>query len=119
MEQRKLTFLITHLILRVRDYPADAVDELLAALDMIDRKYDLMEKLASEEWQAMVESRDDVARIESGSLGFGYTSLSDKDVAAMGRKHFEDAVTRARRRNGEEQGDIADLIFALLDEYLL
>jgi hypothetical protein len=119
MEQRKLTFLITHLILRIRDYPAAAVEELLKALDKLEKKYGLVEKLAEGEWQAVVESRDDVARITSGSPALSKTSLRPKDIDAMGKKHFDEAVARVRMRPGEEQGDVADLIFALLDEYFL
>jgi hypothetical protein len=77
------------------------------------------EKPSDEEWQAVVESRGDVARIEAGSLGLAKTRLSKDDLAKMGQKHFEEAVKRARMRGGEEQGDVADLIFALLDEYFL
>ena len=118
MEQRKLTFLITHLILRIRDYPADAVGDLLKALDTIERRFDLQEKLTDQERQAVVESRDDAVTLGSDAT-LSKTRLSDEDIAAIGKKHFEEAVKRVRMRSGDEQGDVSDLLFALLDEYFL
>jgi len=43
--------------------------------------------------------------------------LPKVDCQAIGKLHFEQAVRRVHMRDGEEQGDIADLLFALLDEY--
>jgi hypothetical protein len=121
MEQRKLTFLITHLILRIRDYPTDAVDELLAALDKIDRKYDLEEKLTPQEWEAVLESRHEITWVDRVAKGeiILKTSLTKEDREAAGKYHFDVAVKRVRMHDGEEQGDISDLLFALLDEYFL
>lgn len=120
MEQQKLTFLITHLILRLRDYPPEAVDELLAALDTIERKYDLVEKLSDREWQAVLESRQEIARSDRPVINqTAHTGLSKADRDTLNKKHLEIAVNRIRMRAAEEQGDISDLLFALLGEHFL
>jgi hypothetical protein len=121
MEQRKLAFLITHLILRIRDFPPKAVDELLAAVDEIERKYDLIEKLTPEEWEAVAESKDDIAHQDdlAAGLALSKTRLSKESIDVLGKQHFEEAVRRVLLRDGDQQGDVADLIFALLDEYFL
>ena len=121
MNQQKLTFLITHLILRIRDYPTDAVEDLLASLDIIEHKHRLTEKLTDREWEAVIESKHDIVRIDRIATGelIQKTSLTKEARAAEGKYHFEVAVKRVRMRDGEEQGDISDLLFALLDEYFL
>jgi hypothetical protein len=43
--------------------------------------------------------------------------LKDYDRAAVGKADFEDAAERVRKLSGEEQGDVADAICALLNEY--
>jgi hypothetical protein len=110
--------LITHLILRIRDYPSPAVDELLSALDKIDQKYELKEKLTTQEWMAVIESRQEISpedrRAMEGMMS-KRTTLSKDDIDKMGKEHFDQAIGRVRLRDGEEQGDISDLIFALLN----
>ena len=120
MEQQKLTFLITHLILRIRDYPADAVDELLSALDAIEHKYDIVEQLSDRERQAILESRQEVAPADRHLIKEAINmGLNQSDRDEIGKRHFEIATKHVRMRDPEEQGDISDLLFASIDEYFI
>jgi hypothetical protein len=42
MEQRRLALLLQGLAYRLRDYPEAAIDEMLNALEAIERKYDIL-----------------------------------------------------------------------------
>jgi hypothetical protein len=46
-----------------------------------------------------------------------FKRLENFDRDAAGNDAFSDAVGRVQRRSGEEQGGIAHVIFALVDEY--
>ena len=46
-----------------------------------------------------------------------FKRLKNFDRDAAGKDAFADAVGRVQRRSGDEQGDIACIIFALLDEH--
>jgi hypothetical protein len=120
MDQRKLTYLITHLIIRIREFPPEAVRELLTAVDQIERKHDLREKLTAREWEAVVESRDSLSWAEQLAAGqVSKSNITKVDLDAWGAQNFEEAFNRVQKRDGEQQGDIADVIFALQDEYLI
>jgi hypothetical protein len=44
-------------------------------------------------------------------------NLDNYDRDAAGKEDFLDAISRVHKRSGEEQAGVADVIFALLDEY--
>ena len=119
MDQRQLAFLITQLIHRVRDFPDQALREWLTTLNEIERKYDLQEKPTEEEIKAIEQGRAEIERGEyvTSEEVFERLGIGEVDTDAMGKEDFEDAICRVRRLTGEEQGDIADVIFALLNEY--
>jgi hypothetical protein len=72
-------------------------------------------------WEAVVESRSDIAQAERITTGEAFEAmhLTKAQCETIGRKHLDVAVKRVRMRDGEEQGDISDLLFAPLDEYFL
>lgn len=114
-------FLIAAIIQRVREFPDDAFNELFQALDAIERKHRLQYP-ANDETHAAIAAA--LEQLERGEL------VPHEDVKALfgtlpdsqsrekaGKAALDDAMARARKRSGEEQGEIADVLFALLDEY--
>jgi hypothetical protein len=115
----RFAFVIAVLINRIRDFPKEAWDELFAALDTIDRKYDLIPPLSDADREAIEEgmrSLNDGKGIPMEEVEV-FKRLKDFDHDAAGRNDFVDVVSRVNRLSGEEQGRVADVIFALLDEY--
>jgi hypothetical protein len=116
---RNFAFAITAIIQRVRDFPKEALTELFRSLDRIEKKYDLIEPITEEERLAIEEGRKSFKRgegvpMEEVMKKFGLENI-DRD--AIGKEDFDDAVLRVQKLAGEEQGDIADVIYALLNEY--
>jgi hypothetical protein len=116
---RHFTFVITTIIQRVRDFPKGALTELFRSLDRIEKKYDLIEPVTEEERLAIEEGRKSIERgegipMEEVKKKFGLENI-DRD--AIGKEDFDDAILRVQKLAGEEQGDIADIIYALLNEY--
>jgi hypothetical protein len=95
------------------------LNELYAALNVIEHKYDLIEKLTEEELQAIEEGRRSMERGEGIPMEevFKKFNLEAYDRDAAGKEDFDDAISRVRELSGEEQGDVADVIFAFLNEY--
>ena len=86
---------------------------------LIHAKYALIEPL-SEEGRKAIQER--IASIDHGegvpteeAQIFKWPQSLDQDAA--GKDAFADAVGREQRRAGDEQGDMAGIIFALLDEH--
>jgi hypothetical protein len=119
MDRQRLAFILSQLIYRIREFPDAALNELYAALNAIEHKYDLIEKLTEEERQAIEEGRRSMERGEGIPMEevFKKFNLADYDRDAAGKEDFEDAISRVRKLSGEEQGDVADVIFAFLNEY--
>jgi hypothetical protein len=119
MDRQRLAFILSQLIYRIREFPDEALNELYAALNVIEHKYDLIEKLTEEERQAIEEGRRSMERGEGIPMEevFKEFNLADDDRDAGGKEAFEDAISRVRKLSGEEQGDVADVIFAFLNEY--
>jgi|GEM_PF-6837846 len=118
MDRRQLAFVASHLIERIRKFPDAALDELFASMDEIERQYDLLEKLTQEEIQAIEQSRLEMDRGESISFEeirakFG---LDDFDADAEGKADFDEAASRVKKLGGEEQAEISDVLFVLLNE---
>jgi hypothetical protein len=116
---KHLAFIITALIQRVRDFPPEALNELFRSMDRIEKKYDLIEPLTDEERLAIEEGLRSIER--DGGIPaeevFKKYNLHNYDRDAAGKEDFLDAISRVHKRSGEEQAGIADVIFALLDEY--
>ena len=121
LDRHQLAFTLTQLVPRIREFPMEAMAELFSALDTMERKYDLLPKLTEEELKAIEEG---LAELDAG-LGMPAEELwakwdhllKDYDRAVAGKADFEDAAGRVRKLSGEEQGDVADVIFAFLNEY--
>jgi hypothetical protein len=116
---RQLAFVVEALIQRIRDFPNEALNELFIALDAIEAKYGVIEPLSEEDRKAIQEGIASLDRGEAVSMEDLeiFKRLKTFDRAAAGNDAFADAVSRVQRRPGEEQGGIAHVIFALLDEY--
>jgi hypothetical protein len=121
MDRRQLALILTQLVPRIREFPKEAMAELFSGLDTIERKYDLLPKPTEEELNAIKEG---LAELDAGR-GIPAEEvwakwdhlLKDYDRDAAGKADFEDAARRVRKLSGEEQGDVADVILALLNEY--
>jgi hypothetical protein len=118
---RNFAFVITTIIQRVRDFPKGALTELFRSLDRIEKKYDLIEPVTEEERLAIEEGRKSIERgegipMEEVMKKFG---LDEYDRDAGGKDDLADAISRIQKLSGEEQGQIADVLFALLNEYRL
>ena len=118
---RNFAFVITTIIQRVRDFPKEALTELFRSLDRIEKKYDLIEPVTEEERLAIEEGRKSIERgegipMEEVMKKFG---LDEYDRDAGGKDDLADAISRIQKLSGEEQGQIADVLFALLNEYRL
>jgi hypothetical protein len=116
---QNFAFVITTIIQRVRDFPKEALTELFRSLDRIEKKYDLIEPVTEEERLAIEEGRKSIERgegipMEEVMKKFG---LENYDRDAAGKKDLAEAVLRIEKLSGEEQGDIADVIYALLNQY--
>jgi hypothetical protein len=114
---------IEALVGRLRDYPPEAWHDLYKALYSIERKHNLLEEPTPEDLAAIRQGEAEFARGEyitqeelevelSRTTGF-----SRIDPDALGKEDFEDALNRVRKLTGEEQGDIAGVIFGLLGQY--
>jgi hypothetical protein len=116
---KHFAFIITALIQRVRDFPPEALNELFRSMDRIEKKYDLIEPLTDEERLAIEEGVRSIER--DGGIPaeevFKRFDLDNYDRDAAGKEHFLDAISRVHKQSGEEQAGVADVIFALLDEY--
>ena len=116
---KHFAFIITALIQRVRDFPSEALNDLFRSMDRIERKYDLIEPLTDEGRLAIEEGVKSIER--DGGIPaeevFKKVNLDNYDRDAAGKEDFLDAISRVHKRSGEEQADVADVIFALLDEY--
>jgi hypothetical protein len=64
MDRHQLAFILSQFIYRIREFPDAALNELYAALNVIEHKYDLIEKLTEEERQAIEEGRRSMERGE-------------------------------------------------------
>jgi hypothetical protein len=116
---RRLSAVIGSLTHRLRDFPPEAFEDLFRALEAIERKYDLLEPLREEDRIAIEKG---LAQVERGEVIAWedtkmYKRLQGYDRDKAGRENFADAVSRAQKLSGEEQRDIGDVIFALLNEY--
>lgn len=118
---RDFAFVITAIIERLRDFPKEALDELFRSMDRIEKKFDLIEPLTEGERLAIegglksMERREGIP-MEEVMKKFG---LENFDRNSAGKKYFIDAISRVQILSGEEQGDVADVIFALLNQYRL
>jgi len=116
---RQLAFVVEALIQRIRDFPNEALNELFLALDAIEAKYGLIEPLSEEDRKAIQEGIASLDRGEGVPMEELeiFKRLKNHDRDAAGKDAFADAIARVQRRSGGEQGGIAHVIFALLDEY--
>jgi hypothetical protein len=121
MERQQLAWIIAALTGRIRDFPDAALNELFGALGEIERKYDLLEPLSEADKRAIDEGLADIKAgrfITQEQFEEKYAHiLKDYDRDAAGKESFADAVSRVGRLPGEEQNDIASVLFALLNEY--
>ena len=116
---RHFAFILTQLIHRLRDFPQVALKELFRSMDRIEKKYDLNEPLTKEDRLAIEESRKSIERDEGIPMEevFKKFNLEDYDRDAAGKEDFADAISRVQKLPGEEQGDVADVMYALLQQY--
>ena len=116
---KHFAFIITALIERVRDFPPEALNELFRSMDRIEKEYDLIEPLTEEERLAIEEGLRSLER--DGGIPaeevFKEFKLDNYDRDAAGKEDFLDAISRVHKLSGKEQADVADVIFALLNEY--
>jgi hypothetical protein len=118
MMDRDFTHHIESLAYRLRDFPAAAWKELWQAILTIEKKFDLGETPSEEDLHDIEEGRKAYARGD-------YVTLEDLlkeagpapaiDWDAAGKEELASAIKEVKKLSGEEQGDIADMIFALLD----
>jgi hypothetical protein len=116
---RNLSMLAATLIERIRDFPPDALRELFVALDAIERKFDLLPTLDDTQRRAIEQGLKSLERgegvpMEDVAL---FKSLAGYDRDAAGKEDFADAIERVKKLSGQEQGDIAGVILALLNEH--
>ena|ERR1019366_2150369 len=114
-----LPFLITGLIHRLRDFPDEAFNDLFQAMDDIERKYDLLRPLSEEDRQTIEAS---LADADAGRFvpheeveAFFQKALKGYDAETDGRDAFHEAAALIGKVPGEQQGEIANLLFVLLD----
>ena len=121
MERQKLAWIVATLAGRIRNFPDAALEELFAGIGKIEHKYDLLEPLSDADWLAIEKG---LADIEAGRFITGeqfkekYAHiLKDYDRDSAGKEAFADAVSRVVSLPGEDQNEVANVIFAILDEY--
>ena len=120
MDRKKLTMFLEALAHRIRDFPPDAIGELFETLETIERKYDLLETLSEEDRMAIERGQADIkaGRVFTDEEVRGHfkDALKDYDADTAGREALLDAVSRVQKLSGQEQRDIAYVIFAVLNE---
>lgn len=118
-----LPWLIAAITHRIKDFPEEAIHELFGSLDAIERKYDLIKPLSEADRGAIEKSHADVEAgrfVTHEELLEKYPDVfKDYDRDATGRKQFLEATQRVQKLPGEQQGGVADVIWALLDEVWL
>jgi hypothetical protein len=103
---------------RTKDFPTEAYDDLLSALDTIEEKYGLIVRLTDEERQAIEEGRRSLDRREGVPIESVMESLGihnfDRNVA--GKEDLEEVLLQIQKFSGEDQGRIARILYGLTKE---
>lgn len=120
MEREQLAWIIESLAHRLKDFPKEAVSELFAALDEIERRHHLIEPLSEEQREAIMRGLADVEAgrvITHEELKANWAHrFKDYDADAAGKEALLDAVLRVQKLSGKEQDAFARVLFAILDE---
>jgi hypothetical protein len=89
------------------------------ALNAIEEKYDLKEKLSEVGLTSINEGLADIAQGRAVSNeeveALFKDDLEDYDADADGKDAFQDAAALVAQLSGTEQGSVADVVFVLLD----